>query len=576
MLALVFTFPAGRYHATPWGRHVNEADVAWPPEPWRILRALVATWYRKADHAAFPEEALATLIDRLAEEPPDYALPAQVVHAHSRHYMPQANPKDTKLVFDAFARFPASDPIVAEWPRLTLEGDALALLRHLAERIGYLGRAESWAECTVWTETGAWTINCRETSADQSYGLTDETEAVRVIAPLPPAAYAQERARLLGMAQDRVLASWTKPKPPTDKAMAKLIAPTAAILPDRLVGALALDTGDFQNQGWNRPPASRDLLYRCVPLSPLPLSPLPRRNTGRPARTDGDPPKVARFLLAGRPRPRIEDAVKIGELMRLATMARFGWDSDPATGRRLPRAPAVFVGKNADGRPLADDPAHAHAFWLPQDADGDGFIDHVVVYAADGFDARERSALDQVTRLWVREQDRPRRSARGTDEETDESPDIRQEWRLALEGFGMPEDFEDDVPFLGESRHWISATPFLASGHLKAGGHVAEARRLLVRRGIVTADQVDRLKIKERKSIQIKNRVLLPLHFHRFRSGRGEAQHDAAGAFLRITLPEPHRGPLALGYACHFGLGLFVPTEEESDQEKTVLPIPED
>jgi CRISPR-associated protein Csb2 len=36
MLALAFTFPAGRYHATPWGRHVNEADVAWPPEPWRI------------------------------------------------------------------------------------------------------------------------------------------------------------------------------------------------------------------------------------------------------------------------------------------------------------------------------------------------------------------------------------------------------------------------------------------------------------------------------------------------------------------------------------------------------------
>jgi len=27
MLALALTFPGGRYHATPWGRHVNEADV---------------------------------------------------------------------------------------------------------------------------------------------------------------------------------------------------------------------------------------------------------------------------------------------------------------------------------------------------------------------------------------------------------------------------------------------------------------------------------------------------------------------------------------------------------------------
>jgi len=42
MLALSFTFPGGRYHATPWGRHVNEADLEWPPSPWRIVRALIA------------------------------------------------------------------------------------------------------------------------------------------------------------------------------------------------------------------------------------------------------------------------------------------------------------------------------------------------------------------------------------------------------------------------------------------------------------------------------------------------------------------------------------------------------
>ena len=39
MLAISFTFHAGRYHATPWGRHVNEADVAWPPDLWRPLPA---------------------------------------------------------------------------------------------------------------------------------------------------------------------------------------------------------------------------------------------------------------------------------------------------------------------------------------------------------------------------------------------------------------------------------------------------------------------------------------------------------------------------------------------------------
>jgi len=34
---LVLTFPWGRYHANPWGRHVNEGAVELPPSPWRPL-----------------------------------------------------------------------------------------------------------------------------------------------------------------------------------------------------------------------------------------------------------------------------------------------------------------------------------------------------------------------------------------------------------------------------------------------------------------------------------------------------------------------------------------------------------
>ena len=45
-VTLKLTFPGGRYHATPWGRHVNEGVPEWPPSPWRLLRALVAVWKR--------------------------------------------------------------------------------------------------------------------------------------------------------------------------------------------------------------------------------------------------------------------------------------------------------------------------------------------------------------------------------------------------------------------------------------------------------------------------------------------------------------------------------------------------
>src|SRR5947209_5078950 len=118
MFALVFRFPAGRYHATPWRRNVNEAEIAWPPEPWRILRALIATWWRKGDRNRWSEDGFAALIDALAERPPVYQLPDGAVHAHTRHYMPA--PVKTTLIFDGFARLPADAEMVVAWPQLTL------------------------------------------------------------------------------------------------------------------------------------------------------------------------------------------------------------------------------------------------------------------------------------------------------------------------------------------------------------------------------------------------------------------------------------------------------------------------
>src|SRR5437867_3663314 len=44
---LLLRFPGRRYHATPWGHHVNEGLIEWPPSPWRLLRALLATGYTK-------------------------------------------------------------------------------------------------------------------------------------------------------------------------------------------------------------------------------------------------------------------------------------------------------------------------------------------------------------------------------------------------------------------------------------------------------------------------------------------------------------------------------------------------
>lgn len=293
---------------------------------------------------------------------------------------------------------------------------------------------------------------------------------------------------------------------------------------------------------------------------------------------------VARYLLAGRPLPRIEDAVRIGELMRLAALSRFGWEPDPRNGRRRPLAPPDISGRGADNAPLRD-AHHSHAFWLPEDADGDGLIDHVCVYLASGFDTRTRAALDQLTRLWARS---GIAQNRGTAQNRDGGEDHGgREWRLALEGFGKCGDFADSSALLRHTRVWRSVTPFLPTGHLKrtsdasrarqvlddgqsitgplaeATGYPREVRRLALRRRLTAPSQADRIQVDLLPWMEVHGARRRPIQFHRFRSRGQEAMTDTRSAMLRIRFASPISGPVALGYGCHFGLGLFAASDTD-------------
>ena len=550
MFALAFRFPAGRYHATPWGRNVNEADVAWPPEPWRLLRALVAAWWRKGDSERWSKDDLAALIDALAETLPIYRLPEGAIHAHTRHYMPQGKldkgRERTALVFDGFVHLPERAELVAAWPDLTLNGELFGLAADLAEAIGYLGRAESWTECRA---VGDWSgeANCLVEGAEGA-GIP-----VRLLAPRSPSVYAAERQRLIASAGQETAGAAPPPRRSSKTrggqaaAVFRSKATGVDTLPARLVDALALDTADYQDRGWSRPPAAHEVVYVCAPDASLGVVPRAAARRRRVTRRE-DRPTIARFLVAGRPLPRIEDAVRIGELMRRAALAKFGWRTDEATGRSIPRAPWQISGRGADGRPLAD-PAHSHAFWLPEDADSDGWIDHVSVCIESGIDGDVRARLDRITRLWLAPRHRPSGDEPG--------PATVKEWRLALEGFGRPADFAGGARIFGTAARWRSVTPFLAAGHLKASRYRGEVLRLLKRRGL----DADGVEVEEMKGIAVGGSERRALHFHRFRSRGGEKQPDTAGALLRIVFPHPITGPLAIGFGSHFGLGLFKPEE---------------
>lgn len=532
MFSFIFRFPAGCYHATPWGRSVNEGDVAWPPEPYRILRALIATWYRKADQAIYDRVSLAQLIEALAQTDPVFILP-DAVHAHTRHYMPQGQiaggREDTKLVFDAFFRVSGDAELIAAWPKLQLEADLFALASHLAERMNYLGRADALAVARASAdEISSPYDGIPVTEAEVDPGWT----VVDVLAPLSAIAYERARPALLTLSRD--------------KAGSARRRTFEATLPTSLLDALAVETSQLQAAGWSRPPAGRIVAYKRRDVGPQP--------SGRTRRSlvehDEPLPTVARLVLAGRPRPRIEEAVKIGEIFRQALMARIGAP-----------VPATISGRDEHGRPLRD-PAHRHAFFLPEDDDANGSIDHIILFVRNGLEPAVRRAVEGLQRLWIADpQARLPDKDNSDDDENREKG--RREWRLALEGFGHPSFFPDS-DLLRRSKKWVSVTPYLRPWHAKLTPLEAETEQMVEeecrRRGLPIVEAVfdpDPDGTGSGRSIAVAGGRRNVLHFHRFRSRRGLVQPDRSGAALRLTFGEPIEGPLAFGFGCHYGLGLF-------------------
>jgi len=521
MIGFAFTFPAGRYHATPWGRHANEADVAWPPEPVRILRALIATWHRKADQDRFSKAQLDDLVDTLAMEAPVYKLPP-AVHSHIRAYMPA--PVHKTLIFDGFLRLDKAATVVVAWPDVALSDEQKDLAAHLLARVGYIGRAESWAEGRLATdEEVTATLEAPQAAPVGTQAASEADTPVDIYLPITAQVWSDIRAQHLEDA-----AKLAKKKRET----------LEVTLPERLADALAVDTSAWQAAGWSSPPPMRRLVYIRPEVGPLPKRIAPRSSK---TRTHEQTPLVARYVLAGRPPPRIEDSLEIGEVLRRALMSRCDRD----------KVPPELSGRN--GRePLRDDPRHAHAFFLPEDADDDGLIDHLIVYSRTGFPDEMRKALDSLTRLYV---DKKGAAAQPDDTEDGEVPPGRKEWRLALEGIAAPEAFAKTSPLLTPSRRWVTVTPYLMPWHAKPGcGYKEQIAREFGERGIgilAAEPQIyESLCFAKRPNRR-------PVEFRRFRRRRGLVQPDRLGRFVTLEFEEKIKGPLALGFGCHFGLGIF-------------------
>ena len=189
------------------------------------------------------------------------------------------------------------------------------------------------------------------------------------------------------------------------------------------------------------------------------------------------------------------------------------------------------------GKPISD-PSHPHAFYLPADEDGDGKLDALTVWAPGGLSEDDIDALLRIKTLYAR----------------------RGENRIHL-GYlshGCESDFEEISPLFRRAKKWESATPYIPTRHLpkrgrysvkKPAGWRMQARREIERRGGGwNLASVDFGRDPEDAAFAA-----------RFFKHRANGARVNAAMKLNIEFAEPVRGPVAFGYACHFGMGLFVP-----------------
>lgn len=536
MTGLALRFTAGRFHATPWGRHVNEGAPEWPPSPWRLLRSLIATWKRKLDG----DVSLHQMHDLLGQllEPPEFVLPSAST-GHSRHYMPWFK-KGPTMVFDAFVALPKEVETCALWPSRSLTPGQMSTLTLLAEHLQFLGRAESWCNARVLSAGEVEALQPRINSKPVDGARLPGEELVRVLCPDPDRALANDA---FTVSRER------KRKGKVEMTPEKVVTYD----PD---WHLAAETLWLHDQRWSDPPGSRWVTYArpsdCFRVSPI-------RQTLKRERPH---PQVARFALDSTVLPLATDTLPVAEAVRRNLMGLFGRINpapDGAKGRS-----AVFSGKDEEGQVSK---GHGHAYFLPTDEDRDGRLDHLTVVSDEGFGTGELRALDRLLKIKTAE-----REASG------------HILRVVLLGLGRLDDYRAGP--VGRATVWESATPFIVTRHLKKRGQKRddpglwndregfiatvlreELARLIQRRrdlaGIL-ATSVGIEPMHEGGAFRCGARGWRPIEFRRFRQKRSDDGGRRMAGTFRLVFPGAVRGPIALGHSAHYGMGLFHPTTDTS------------
>jgi CRISPR-associated protein Csb2 len=539
MIGLAVSFPGGRYHATPWGRHVNEAAPEWPPSPWRILRTFVATWKRKLDNDTGCAPQIVKDLMRKLAAPPLFVLPPASL-GHTRHFMPwfKKAPTDRTLIFDGFVALDKNHPVICLWPELELDQQESDVVDKIISNVVFLGRSESWTEARVLIHEEAAmafdNVNCMPVIDNYDKSKFD---TVRVLCADPVTAFENSYTPKHTSIEGRGGTKQTIITPLYD--------------PD---WHLCMETLELHDKRWSDPPGSCWATYLrlkdCFAVQP-------KRSRTVTARLR---PTMARYAVDGSVLPLVEDTLRVAESARRTAMGCFGRlgkkrlnNGNVPADAPLPRS-EVFSGKDEQSTPLE---GHRHAYFLPTDEDGDGRIDHLTIIAAMGFGPAEVKALDRMNLL---------------------KRDDGDPLNLMLIALGQSSEILAPI-ITGPSRVWISATPFIVTRFPKARGQKKDpvellglenqrefARQVLIEE--IRRAYPDLIELVKVEYLNEEHRCgahgLRPIQFKRYRQKRGDDGGSRPAGVFRIVFPESVHGPICLGHSSHFGLGLFVPETDDN------------
>ncbi|VUX47337.1 putative Type I-U CRISPR-associated protein Cas5/Cas6 [Candidatus Defluviicoccus seviourii] len=235
-------------------------------------------------------------------------------------------------------------------------------------------------------------------------------------------------------------------------------------------------------------------------------------------------PTTLRWFLTGAELPSVTWALIVGERFQDAVMG--------TVAEALGHLPDAL---NPHG-PEGPRQGHQHPFYLAEDADGDGVIDHVVLHAPAGLDKAWRWALALV------------RPAAGED-------GVLAPFSPSADWLGRAEMAATPGHLLGSGRVWRSVTPYVPNVHLKPKLGAEDA----LRRELRQREYPEPSAIEPLAAVRVRGGWVSPEMFatERLSGGTTKGASGHPGTLWRIRFDLSVRGPMALGFGCHLGLGLF-------------------